>query len=155
MKLLERFLNVSLALLVLLVASGVALAWSRFDTLYQVAIGRVEAGIHQATGLDVKVGSVGGFWWHSLAASDIRVYASSAPGAPLLAYIPEARAEYSLLDVLRMTGRPIRVDVEDPFIRLRRDAAGRLDLKLPEQKGPRGAPPDLVAVRLVVHHGAK
>lgn len=153
LKFLERALNVMLAIALVVVASAVALVWHEYDRLSGLAIHEAEAAVAQSTGLKVRIGSLGGFWWHRFEAKDVRVYASADPGSPLLAYVPLVKARYSPLALLEMSGKPIRIDIDDPIIRLRRDAKGRLDLHLKPFKGPTPSFKSPVGVHVAVHDG--
>ncbi len=153
LKFLEHLLNAVLAIVFLAIVGALVYVWHDYDLLYGRVIASTQKAIQQATGLHVRIGSLGGFWWHELEAKDVRVYASAAPHASLLAYIPVIKASYSPLGILRMTGSPTVIEVDGPILRLRRDARGHLDLPAFPSAKAQQPPSSRVPLRVIVHDG--
>ncbi|MNR92099.1 hypothetical protein D3C72_231200 [compost metagenome] len=115
----------------------------------------VEKAASQAIGVPIKVGRVSGPLWGGLSLRDVRVYGSDDPDAPVIAYAPEVRASYSIPEILKLSDKPVRVDVYGARVTLARDAKGAISYqpKFPPATGEPWEPPKLPPIQIVAHGG--
>ncbi len=137
-----------------LLALGVWIYQSRAMLLGD-ALREVERVASEAMGVPIKVGRLTGPLWGELSLRDVRVYGSDAPDAPVIAFAPHVKASYSLLEVLKLGAKPVRVDVYGASVTLTRDAKGLISFqpKYAPSTGEVFEPPTLPPIRIVAHGG--
>lgn len=152
---LNQFLLIVTSLIVaMLLALGVWTYQNRAALLGD-ALREVERVASEAVGVPIKVDRVTGPLWGSLSLRGVRVYGSDAPDAPLIAFAPEVRASYSILEILKLGSKPVRVDVYGARVMLARDAKGQISYqpKFAPPSGEAFEPPTLPPIQMVAHGG--
>ena len=121
----QILLIVTSLIVAVLLALGVWTYQNR-NQLLADGLHEVERVASEAVGVPIKVGRITGPLWGGLSLRDVRVYGSDAPDAPVIAYAPEVRASYSIPEILKLSDKPVRVDVYGARVTLARDATGAL-----------------------------
>jgi autotransporter translocation and assembly factor TamB len=151
----QILLIVTSLIVAVLLALGVWTYQNR-NQLLSDGLREVERAASEAIGVPLKVGGISGPLWGGLSLRDVRVYGSNAPDAPVIAYAPEVRANYAILEILKLSDKPVQVDVYGARVTLARDAKGQISYqpKFKPATGEVWEPPKLPPIQIIAHGGA-
>ncbi len=150
----QILLVVTSLIVAVLLALGVWTYQNR-NRLLSEALVEVERAASEAVGVPIKVGRITGPLWGGMSLRDVKVYGSDAENAPLIAFAPEVRASYSILEILKLGDKPVQVEVYGARVLLARDARGQISYqpKFKPSTGEAWEPPLLPPIRIVAHGG--
>lgn len=119
------------------------------------ALREVERVASEAIGVPLTIGGVGLPLWGELSLKDVKVYGSNQPGAPVIASAPEVRATYSLLEILQLGAKSVRVEARGAQITITRDSRGQISYQptFKPATGEAWEPPTLPPIAIAAQDG--